>query len=229
MVKKGNGTTTSDSAAQTITVTKATVPTANKTNCTTSANNNGTITNVTTEMEYKADDGNWTDVTGTAITGLAPGTYYVRVKAAGTALASEPQTLTIGAFSSTGKEITVRIHTHGGTSSDTVSGGDQTQLGVTHTITVTPDSGKGAGLLQYQPIGVFVQLHDARKNLRRGPRYGSGDVPVYRHGIYPGCGRCNLRLYPAVFPLCRFAQTSLDDWFHIRGSHRFMYLYTKGK
>lgn len=104
VVKKGNGTTPSDSTPQTITVTKSTVPTAIKTDCITSANNDGTITGVTTAMEYNTDSSTWTAITGNTITSLTLGTYLVRVKVAGTALASEPQTLTIAAFSSTGKK-----------------------------------------------------------------------------------------------------------------------------
>ena len=54
-----------------------TTPTAS--NCTTAANDDGIITGVTTEMEYrKSDATTWTDGAGADITGLAPGTYYVR-------------------------------------------------------------------------------------------------------------------------------------------------------
>ena len=52
------------------------------TDCTTADNNDGTLTGVTTAMEYKKSDAaDWTAGTGSDITGLVPGTYYVRVKA----------------------------------------------------------------------------------------------------------------------------------------------------
>ena len=100
VVKKGNGTTTADSDPQTITVTKAEKPsTADKADCTTADNNDGKITGVTTAMEYKKSDAtSWTSGTGSDITNLVPGTYYVRVKAANTTLASDNQELTIKGF-----------------------------------------------------------------------------------------------------------------------------------
>ena len=100
VVKKGNGTTTSDSDAQTITVTKAETPTTvGKTDCTTISNNDGTLTNVTDKMEYKKSDASvWIDITGTTVTGLANGTYDVRVQANGTVLASGAQSVTIGEY-----------------------------------------------------------------------------------------------------------------------------------
>lgn len=96
--KTGNGTATADSEVQSIAVTKATTPAANKTDCMTSNNNDGTITGVTTAMEYKKDDGEWTEVTGDTIAGLTPGTYYIRAKAVNHMLASEMQALIIAAY-----------------------------------------------------------------------------------------------------------------------------------
>ncbi|WP_304508981.1 S-layer homology domain-containing protein, partial [Anaerotignum sp.] len=61
---------------------------------TTSANNDGRITGVDNTMEYKlSTDSDYSAITGTEITGLVPGTYYVRVKAvegADPVLASNP-------------------------------------------------------------------------------------------------------------------------------------------
>lgn len=96
--KSGNGTTTSDSDVQTIDVTQADQPTGlDKTDCTTSAQNNGQITGVNDTMEYKLSmDSGWTGIYGTAVTGLKNGTYYVRVKATGTVLASAAETVVIG-------------------------------------------------------------------------------------------------------------------------------------
>ena len=96
--KSGNGTTTSDSDVQTIDVTQADQPIGlDKTDCTTSAQNNGQITGVNDTMEYKlSTDSGWTGIYGTAVTGLKNGTYYVRVKATGTVLASAAETVVIG-------------------------------------------------------------------------------------------------------------------------------------
>lgn len=98
VVKKGDGTTTSDSEAQIIDVTQAAQPAGiGTTDCTTPAQNDGTITNVENTMEYRMSTASeWTEITGTEVTGLVNGTYYVRVKADGTVLASAAATVTIG-------------------------------------------------------------------------------------------------------------------------------------
>lgn len=70
----------------------------NSTNCTTDEQNNGTITGVTSAMEYKLSTGEWTSITGTSVTGLAPGTYYVRYKENDTTKASEQVTTIINAY-----------------------------------------------------------------------------------------------------------------------------------
>lgn len=98
-----SGTPTAD-AAITLTAPMAkTTPSAPTTaaavNCTTADNNDGKLTGVTTAMEYKKSDAeSWTAGTGGDITGLVPGTYYVRVKATDTTLASDNQELTIKGF-----------------------------------------------------------------------------------------------------------------------------------
>ena len=94
------------SADATITLTAPTAKTtpdapatATATGCTTSDNNDGKLTGVTTAMEYKKSDADsWTAGTGNDITGLVPGTYYVRVKATDTANASANQELTIADY-----------------------------------------------------------------------------------------------------------------------------------
>ena len=103
VVKKGNGETTANSDPQTIDVTKAATPTGlTAVGCTTSADNDGKITGLDSgkKYEYKTT-GDYTSVAdgATEITGLTPGTYSVRVKASGTALASNDQTLTVAAYS----------------------------------------------------------------------------------------------------------------------------------
>ena len=92
--------TTNAGAEKTIDITKAATPTGvGKTDCTTTANNDGTLTNVTSDMEYqKSGASSWTAINGTTVTGLADGTYLVRVKANGTKLASDAQEVTITAF-----------------------------------------------------------------------------------------------------------------------------------
>lgn len=88
----GNGTTTIDSDEQTITVTKAATPTLEATQPET-INDKGVIPTTTAHeksvngTDWEECDGVWTD--------LDEGTYYVRVKAADTALASDVQTITI--------------------------------------------------------------------------------------------------------------------------------------
>ena len=91
---------TTDSAVQTITITKAAVPTTAKAQgCTNSAQNNGKITGVDSTMEYQLEGSStWTAITGDSVTDLKPGTYLVRVKGNGTVLASSAQTVTVGRY-----------------------------------------------------------------------------------------------------------------------------------
>ena len=91
IVRLGNGTTTADSDAQTIAVTKAATPVGvTAAGCAAPENDDGRLVGVTAGMEYKASGaGAWTAADGD-VTGLVPGTYLVRVAAAGTVLASEP-------------------------------------------------------------------------------------------------------------------------------------------
>ncbi|MBU5456402.1 S-layer homology domain-containing protein [Oscillibacter sp. MSJ-31] len=118
IVKKGNGTTTTDSTAQTITVTKAATPsTVTAVGCTTGSNNDGKLKNVTTAMEYQKSGATaWTPGTGSDISGLTNGTYYVRVKANGTELASDNQTVVIAAYVAP-TEYTITFDGNGGTPS----------------------------------------------------------------------------------------------------------------
>ena len=98
-----SGTPTADAAIALTAPTAKTTPdaptTAAATDCTTADNNDGTLTGVTTAMEYKKSDADdWTTGTGSDITGLVPGTYYVRVKATDTTNESANQELTIKGF-----------------------------------------------------------------------------------------------------------------------------------
>ncbi|OKP88191.1 hypothetical protein A3844_08860 [Paenibacillus helianthi] len=91
IVKKGNGSTTTDSTAQTLNVpSRSAAPVGvTVTDITYGGANNGSIQNVTLQMEYKKGSaGSWTIVEDAVITGLAPDTYYIRVKATPTSFAS---------------------------------------------------------------------------------------------------------------------------------------------
>ena len=99
-----SGTPTADAAitlpAPTAKTTPAAPTTAAATDCTTADNNDGKLTGVTTAMEYKKSDvESWLPGSENGeITGLVPGTYYVRVKATDTANASGNQELTIANY-----------------------------------------------------------------------------------------------------------------------------------
>ena len=90
IVRKG-GDTTLDSDKLYFTIYKGEIPDyVEAMDCTTEENNDGKILGVSEKMDYrKAGDNAWTAVTGTEITGLAPGTYELCVRAEGTQLASE--------------------------------------------------------------------------------------------------------------------------------------------
>ena len=95
VVKKGNGTTTVDSDPQTITVTKAETPNLTVTQPTV-IDGKGTVA-TTTAHEYSSDNGSsWTACT--ANQEFEAGSYLIRVKASGTVLASENQTVKIAAL-----------------------------------------------------------------------------------------------------------------------------------
>jgi len=98
IIKKGIGETL-DSVTQNLIINaRPSVPSPNKTDCTTSQNNNGRLTNVTNKMEYSADNGvTWKTITGSSVDGLKHGTYYVRLKATSSTFNSGSATVTINA------------------------------------------------------------------------------------------------------------------------------------
>ncbi|MGN0995692.1 MAG: hypothetical protein ACI4PG_02175 [Candidatus Ventricola sp.] len=60
--------------------------------------NDGRLTGVTADMEYRAEDSRaYTAVTGTEVTGLAPGTYFVRYRETATHFASADVKVTVAA------------------------------------------------------------------------------------------------------------------------------------
>ena len=91
--------------------TKPAAPTtAAAVDCTTAANNDGKLTGVTTAMEYKKSDAtDWIVGTGSDITGLVPGTYYVRLKATDTTTASDNQELTIAEYTAPTYTVTYKV------------------------------------------------------------------------------------------------------------------------
>ncbi|WP_340399694.1 S-layer homology domain-containing protein [Paenibacillus sp. FSL H8-0079] len=104
IVKKGNGTSTTDSSAQTLVIpSRPATPTGiSKTDETSNGAHDGTITNVTDQMEYKQDiNGSWTAIDDTSVTGLAPSTYYIRTKATSSTFASTETPVTLGSTSVT--------------------------------------------------------------------------------------------------------------------------------
>ena len=134
----GNGISVIESPIQTIDITKADAPnTVTKTDCSVIQNNNGVLSSITSAMEWQKDgDEDWVSGTVADITGLAPGTYYVRVAAMGTALASQPVTLVIASYTAM-QEITPHIAADYAAEKLTrfVSSGNYTVNGVA----VTPD------------------------------------------------------------------------------------------
>ena len=86
-----------DSDAQTITVTKPNAPAVTVQNCING--NDGKLTGVNNTMEYRISGaGSWIAIDGSEVPSLAADSYEVRYKANGTALASAPQTVTIGSY-----------------------------------------------------------------------------------------------------------------------------------
>ena len=84
--------------------------------CTNSSNNDGKLQNVTNAMEYqKSGAGTWTACSGTEVSNLIPGTYYVRVAETTTHKAGTAATVIVPAYTASG--------TSGGTSSGSFSGG----------------------------------------------------------------------------------------------------------
>ena len=89
----------------------------------------GKITGVDSTMEYSSDNTTWNEITGTEITGLANGTYYVRYKETSTNKASDAVTVIVGAYSapSSGRGgsrvsyVTVKFETNGGSNVESQS------------------------------------------------------------------------------------------------------------
>ncbi len=90
-------------SAATSTINKADGPAAPTglvaTECTTSDNNDGTISGITALMEYKlSSESLWTNGTGEIVTGLVEGTYNVRVKETATHKAGEIANVVVNGY-----------------------------------------------------------------------------------------------------------------------------------
>ena len=99
LVKKGVGTTINSTVQSIALAARPATPT-----CTaiqpTASSATGTVSGISATMEYSTDGGSsWTDGTGSDVSGIAPGTVLIRVKATGSAPASLNQTITITAYS----------------------------------------------------------------------------------------------------------------------------------
>ena len=95
---------TVDSDAQIIQIPQRPIaPTPTAAN-TTGGGSNGSITDIDSTMEYKLIAAvAWSDVSGTTVTGLAAGTYTVRIKATANSFASLPSSVVIASSSSGGR------------------------------------------------------------------------------------------------------------------------------
>lgn len=100
LVREGDNVTTVDSAPQEIVIGKAAKPSGVTVSaCTSSANNDGVISGVTSAILYKTyNSGTWNLGTGSDITGLIPGIYCVRTAASGSTLASDEIMLLVDAY-----------------------------------------------------------------------------------------------------------------------------------
>ena len=95
--KKGEGSQNPGEWVQISLTSRPDAPTGiNPTDATNSTSADGTITGVNTAMEYSVDGTNWIAVSDTTITGLTPGTYYVRIKATETAPHGTPAKVKVG-------------------------------------------------------------------------------------------------------------------------------------
>ncbi|GHV62569.1 hypothetical protein AGMMS49587_09780 [Spirochaetia bacterium] len=100
--KTGDGTTTTDSAAQSLPIPARPGAPGVLAIQPTSIGGTGGINGTTSNMEYKRSaDSGWTAITGSSVTGLAAGSYAVRIKATASAFKSAEVSITINAFTGT--------------------------------------------------------------------------------------------------------------------------------
>ncbi|MFC5404706.1 DUF4838 domain-containing protein [Cohnella soli] len=167
VVKAGNGTTLPDSAAQTVAIPArpAAPTTVGKTDETYPAAGNGTLTGVTTDMEYKASTAStWISISGESVTGLVPATYEVRVKATASTFASLAVTVRVGTTSTPsdpGKETTttdtsVKVLVNG--KAESVGTAHTSEVNGTKKTTIVVDSAKLQQKLEAEGKHVVVTI-----------------------------------------------------------------------
>ncbi|MHA7967761.1 S-layer homology domain-containing protein [Paenibacillus sp. CAU 1782] len=104
IVKVGNGTTTTNSSAQSLVIPDRPVAPSGvgKTDETYTGAKDGSLTGLPVGGEYKKGAaGAWSDISNITVTGLEPDTYYVRIKATSSAFVSEEAAVTVGSTSAT--------------------------------------------------------------------------------------------------------------------------------
>ena len=186
-----DGTFAAASASYTITVNNASqsAPTVGKTDETAAGANNGTITGVTTAMEYKlSTDTLYTAITGTTVTGLAPGTYHVRYAAKTNYNAGADATVTIAAYTApTTYAIgftTNGVTANGITATGVFSPASPTTSGTAITVTITlTGTATAAGThtvgLTSASAGTITSPASVTKVVTAGAAMGAGDTYVF--------------------------------------------------
>ena len=146
---------TSSAETGAVTSTSVTVGKADKTaptgvtagNCTTPDNNDGKITGVTTDMEYKkAGDSTYKAISGDEVKNLVPGSYHIRYKETETHSASPDATVTIAAFTglpsaSVATDPTANTLTYNGAQQELVTAGAPTGGAMQYSLNGTDWSG----------------------------------------------------------------------------------------
>ena len=107
IIKKGNGTNTTDSEAQSLIISSRPNAPSVSVAAPETATGQGKITGTTTAMEYKSESGNWTDCTADN-TEVSTGKYSVRTKATDNAFASAEASVTVPSYTAV-KETTPTI------------------------------------------------------------------------------------------------------------------------
>lgn len=98
--KKADGSSSAGAAVEIALPARPQAPAPQGENTSADGQNDGKITQVTADMEYKNSSGgtpnNWTDCAGDEVSDLPAGTYLVRTKATGKSFAGETATVTVG-------------------------------------------------------------------------------------------------------------------------------------
>lgn len=109
VIKRGNGITTADSNPQNLLIpARPAVPVVTSENESVSGQRDGRIIGVTTAMEYSANGGeSWSPCIGTAVNGLAAGSYLVRYKATDTDFTGTAANVTIASGAEPTRTLTI--------------------------------------------------------------------------------------------------------------------------